>query len=317
MGTHHHHAHGHGESHSHSDGKKHSGQSARKSLLGVLILSSGYMVAEILGGIWSGSLALLADAGHMAIDVAAIALSLFAAWISQRPATSGKTYGYYRAEILAALINGATLVAVSIWICYEAWERFHSVYVIKGEMMTAIAFGGLIVNLLGLALVHKHGQHNLNTRGVWLHLITDTLGSVSAIVAGFFVWKLGWTLADPIISVVIALFILYGSWALLKECVDVLLEAVPKGVDVLKIKSAIEEVSGVGEVHDLHVWTMTSGVPLLSVHVKLKDSTEQSSKILSLLTQLLSEKFHIDHVTIQIEPKDYVAPGECCKLPRM
>lgn len=316
MGTHHHHSHGHDKSHSHHAGSKHSGQAARRSLIGVLILSSGYMIAEIFGGLWSGSLALLADAGHMAIDVAAIALSLFAAWISQRPATSGKTYGYYRAEILAALINGATLVAVSIWICYEAWDRFHATHIIKGELMTVIAAGGLVVNLLGLALVHKHGQHNLNTRGVWLHLITDTLGSVSAIVAGFFVWKLGWTLADPIISVVIALFILYGSWTLLRECVDVLLEAVPKGINVLEIKSSIESVSGVEEAHDLHVWTMTSGVPLLSVHVKLKDSID-SSEILSKLTQLLSESFHIDHVTIQIEPKNYVAPVECCKLPRI
>ena len=309
-------AHHHEHDHSHHDVKTSNGNSVRKSLVGVLILSSCYMVAEILGGLWSGSLALLADAGHMAIDVAAIALSLFAAWVAQKPATVEKTYGYYRAEILAALVNGATLIAVSIWICYEAWERFHSFHPIEGRLMTGIAVGGLIVNLVSLALVHKHGSHSLNAQGVWLHLVTDTLGSVAAIGAGFLVWKFGWTLADPIISVIISIFILLGSWKLLRECVDVLLEAVPKGVNVLEIKSAIEAISGVGEAHDLHVWTVTSGVPVLSVHVALEEAIDPSY-ILKQVTDLLAQRFHIDHVTIQVEPKDYIAPGECCKLPNL
>jgi len=288
---------------------------AYRSLKGVLILSALYMFAEIIGGMISGSLALLADAGHMAIDTAAIALSLFAAWIAKKPANEGKTYGYYRAEILAALVNGATLFAISIWICYEAWERFHSLQPIRGELMTGVAAGGLFVNLIGLFLVHKHGEHNLNTRGVWLHLLTDTLGSVSAILAGLMVWKLGWGWADPLISVVISLFIFFGAWRLVRECVDVLLEAVPKGIDISEIKRTIETISGVREAHDLHVWTMTSGVVLLTVHVALKEMKDPG-QILKTVTKLLVEKFHIHHVTIQIEPMDYEAPVECCNPPK-
>ena len=306
-----HHSQEHKHTHSHREVKTKG--TATQSLIGVLILSSVYMVVEILGGLWSGSLALLADAGHMTIDVAAIALSIFAAWIAQRPATSEKTFGYFRAEILAALVNGVTLVVISVWICYQAWERFYTPHLVRGEWMTGIAAGGLLVNLLGLALLHRHGQHNLNTRGVWLHLLTDTLGSIAAIVAGFLVWKWGWNLADPIMSIVISLFILYGSWRLLRECVDVLLESVPRGLDVGEIKRAIEAVSGVIEIHDLHVWTVTSGIPSLSVHVGLKESIDPGI-VLSAVTKILSEKFHIDHVTIQVEPKGFNHLGEDCNL---
>lgn len=302
--------HSHDHEHHHHP---HDARSARKSLSAVLILSLAYMLAEIVGGIKSGSLALLADAGHMAIDSAAIALSLFAVWIAQRPATAEKTYGYYRAEILAALINGATLILVAIWICYEAWERFYLERPVRGDLMTGIALGGLVVNFISLFLVHRHEGHNLNTRGVWLHLVSDTLGSVSAIVAGVMVWKLGWTIADPIISIVISLFIFWGAWRLVRECVDVLLEAVPKGVDVSEIKKSIEGLAGVREVHDLHVWTMTSGVPLLTVHVSAEANVD-SGELLSRINSLLVGKFRIDHTTVQIEPETYVAPDECCKI---
>jgi cobalt-zinc-cadmium efflux system protein len=312
MGNDHNHFEHTEESHSHQHAHR---KLAYRSLMGVLILSALYMFAEIIGGLISGSLALLADAGHMAIDTAAIALSLFAAWMAKKPANEGKTYGYYRAEILAALVNGATLFAISIWICYAAWERFHYVQPIRGGLMTGVAAGGLIVNLVGLLLVHKQGEHNLNTRGVWLHLLTDTLGSVSAILAGLMVWKLGWGWADPLISVVISLFILFGAWRLVRECVDVLLEAVPKGIDISEIKRTIESISGVREAHDLHVWTITSGVPLLTVHVALKEMRDPG-QILKTVTEILVEKFHIYHVTIQIEPVGYEAPVECCNLPK-
>lgn len=308
MDEHHHHDHHH-HHHAHKDRRL----SAQTSLAAVLLLSVSYMVAEIIGGIRSGSLALLADAGHMAIDSAAIALSLFAAWIAQRPATPDKTYGYYRAEILAALINGATLIMVAIWIFYEAWERFNLARPIRGDLMTGIASGGLIVNFISLLLVHRHEGHNLNARGVWLHLISDTLGSVSAIVAGFMVWKLGWRIADPIISVLISLFILWGAWRLVRECVDVLLEAVPKGIDVSDIKKSIGNLSGVREVHDLHVWNMTSGVPLLTVHVAVGQGVE-SGEMLRRINDLLVEKFRITHTTVQIEPETYAAPEECCTI---
>lgn len=310
MGSHHQHSHECEGNHSHSLIQR---GSVHRPLIWVLVLSGTYMIAEVIGGFLSGSLALLADAGHMAIDTASIALSLFAFWIAKRPATHGKTYGYYRAEILAALINGATLFAVSIWICYEAWERFYMARTIRGELMTGIAAGGLVVNLIGLLLIHKHGGHNLNTRGVWLHLLTDTLGSVSAIIAGFLVWKLNWMWADPIISILIAVFILFGAWRLVRECVDVLLEGVPKGVEIQEIKMNLENIDGVREVHDLHVWTMTSGLPILSVHLALREATHPT-KVLQAATEVLVKKFKIDHVTVQVEPWDYVAPVECCKM---
>lgn len=310
MSAHHEHNHPHGTQERHHHNER---NLMNRSLMIVLLLSGAYMFAEIVGGILSGSLALLADAGHMAIDTASIALSLFAFWISKRPATHGKTYGYYRAEILAALINGATLFGIAIWICYEAWERFNEVPQVKGNLMTGIAFGGLIVNLIGLKLVHRHGEHNLNTRGVWLHLLTDTLGSVSAIIAGFLVWKFSWYWVDPVISVVIAVFILFGAWRLVRESVDVLLEGVPKGVEVVEIKKTLEAIEGVKEIHDLHVWTMTSGIPILTVHVALNELGD-STHILKTVTELIVTKFHIDHVTVQVEPNDYLAPVECCKL---
>ncbi len=203
------------ESHKHHDHghTHHAARTPHGALWGVFVLSFLYMFAEIIGGIVSGSLALLADAGHMAIDTMAIALGLFASWIARRPANAAKTYGYYRAEILAALINGATLVAISFFIFYEAWQRFSEPHVIQGKMMMVVAVGGLLVNLISLFLVGKQQHGNLNIRGVWLHLVTDTLGSVSAVAAAFFVMQFGWTLADPIISVAIGLLILYGSWS--------------------------------------------------------------------------------------------------------
>ena len=298
---------------SHKHSHSHHYSPRKTGLWGVLLLTVSYMIAEIIGGIYSGSLALLADAGHMAIDAAAVGLSLFAAWMANKPANSEKTYGYYRAEILAALLNGATLVAVSIWIFYEAWSRFSTPQLVQGELMTGVAVGGLLVNFLGLYLLRGQEEHSLNARGVWLHLLTDTLGSLAAIIAGFLVWKLGWVKADPIISFVIAIFILYGSWSLLMECVDVLLEAVPKGLSIEEIKTEMEEMPEVSEVHDLHVWTVTSGVPSLSCHVKVKENAD-ATKVLKSLTHILEHKFHIDHVTIQIEPVSFEHTGEHCRL---
>lgn len=280
----------------------------KKQLNWVLFLSLGYMCLEIIGGILSGSLALLADAGHMAIDSLAVALSLFAVWIAQRPATERKTYGYYRAEVLAALVNGATLVSLSFWIFYEAWQRFYEPQLIKGELMTGVAAGGLGVNLLALFLLHKDSHSDLNIRGVWLHVITDTLGSVSALIAGILVWKFQLYFVDPIISVVIGVLILWGAWNLVSECVNVLLEGVPKGLHLAEIRTAIEEVSGVRDVHDLHVWTVTSGVHSLSAHVGMKDDVDHAAMLKSI-TDMLFVKFSIEHVTIQLEPGGFSHKG--------
>lgn len=274
----------------------------------VLTLSVTYMVAEIFGGLMSGSLALIADAGHMAVDSAAVALSLFAAWIAQKPATSQKTFGYYRAEILAALVNGAALVLVAFWIFLEAYHRFRNPSPIQGGWMLAFATGGLVVNLIGLYITHRHEHDNLNMRSVWLHILSDTLGSVSAMVAGLLVWKFGWTLADPIISVALGLLLLYGAWNLVSECVNVLLEGVPKEIDVDSIRKALNDLSSTAEVHDLHVWTLASGVPSLSAHIRLNKGSDPS-QALKGITQLLKESFHIEHVTIQLEPHDFEHPS--------
>jgi len=279
----------------------------KRELWWVLLLCSSYMIAEIVGGLISHSLALLADAGHMAIDTAAIGLSLFASWIAQKPATDEKTYGYYRAEILAALLNGATLVAISIGIFIESWRRLNHPPEIQGQVMIVVAIGGLVVNLIGLYLMHRRSHENLNMHGVWLHLLTDTLGSLAAIVAAFLIWHFGWNLADPIISMAISALILFGSWKLLSECVNVLLEGVPKGMDVGQIKQGIEALEGVQGVHDLHVWTVTSGVPALSAHVRVMERVDHGV-VLQSVTALLRDRHHIEHVTLQLEPPTFTHP---------
>jgi len=302
----HEHSHGHAD-HNHSHSHAH-GAGNRKALWSVLILTAGYLVAEVIGGILSGSLALLADAGHMALDVAAIALGLFAAWVSARPPTARKTYGYYRAEILAALLNGITLVLVSLWIFYEAYERFGEPPHVKGQMMAIVAAGGLLVNIFAMARMHSQKEAGLNMRGVWLHLLTDALGSVAAIVGGLLVWQFGWQLADPIISVLIGILILFGAWKLLVECVDVLMVSVPQGIDPEEIKRQVEALEQVQEIHDLHVWALNTGVAALSAHVKMAASADYADT-LNCTSKLLREKFNILHVTLQIEPAEYQHDG--------
>ena len=296
---------GHSHSHSHfSDSKR---------LGWMLVLSSLYMVAEIIGGILSGSLALLADAGHMAGDVAAMALGMSAIWISKRPPDDKKTYGYYRAEILAALINAASLVFISGWILYEAYERFGQPPEVQGATMTLVAAGGLIVNLIGLAVMTGGSKDSLNIRGVWLHVLTDTLGSASALIAGFLVWKFGWNLADPIISVAIGLLILVGSWSLLKRSVDVLLVGVPEGIHMESLREDVLRVDGVEEVHDLHVWSIRTGVNALSAHVKVSDERD-GLEILKRLIEMAIDKHGISHPTFQLEPPGFEHRSSFCPL---
>jgi len=262
------------------------------------------MLAEFIGGLLTGSLTLVADAGHMAIDVAAILLGLFAFWISQKPPTTEKTFGYYRAEILAALVNGATLVAASLWIFIEAWRRINSPKEIAADAMAVVALGGLGVNLIALFLTREHRTHNINLHAIWLHLLSDTLGSVTAVTASFLVWKFGWQLADPILSVGIGFLILHGSWKLLSEAVNVLLEGVPKELSISEIQKGMESLSGVSGVHDLHVWTVTRGVHALSAHIRVVGGVDHGD-ILSSTSHFLKEKYDIDHVTLQLEPPNY------------
>ena len=257
------------------------------------------MVAEIVGGVLSKSLALLADAGHMFTDVAALSLSLFAMRLAQRPPSKTKTFGYVRLEILAALINGATLLVIAGLILLEAWQRLRSPVEINGIIMLSVAVLGLGVNVVGAVLLRSHAHNNLNVRGAYLHVLGDLLGSVGAIFAGVIIVTTGWTPADPIISGGIALLILFGAWKLVREAAEVLLEAVPTHVDMDVVLDALRSIEGLDEVHDVHVWTLTSGFVALSAHGVIDDPAQHTNILDEVRTRMA--KYDISHVTFQIE----------------
>lgn len=294
--------HSHGVANGGSAGARNS-----KRLAVVLVLVATYMVAEVVGGLLTNSLALLADAGHMLSDAAALALSLFAIWIAQKPATSTRTYGYYRTEILAALINGATLVAISFYVFYEAYERIGEPPEVQGALMMGIALGGLGINLVGLWILNAGKGESLNVRGAWLHVLTDALGSVGAVAAGGLIWAFGWNWADPVASVLIGILVLYSSWALLKETVAVLMEGAPGHIDVDEVRETIKGVPGVSAVHDLHIWTVTSGMVAMSGHVVVEGG-HYGQAILKEIRKPLQDRFGIDHATIQLEQEGLGEP---------
>lgn len=265
-----------------------------------LTLTFVYMIAEAVGGWLTNSLALLADAGHMLTDVAALSLTLFAIWFAARPATSRKTYGYYRLEILAAFVNGIALVLLSIWIIYEAVARWQSPPDIKGFELTLVAIGGLVVNIAAAYLLHADHKHDLNMRGAFLHVIGDLLGSVAAIIAGILILSFGWVRADAVCSVLISLIIIFGAWRLILESVNVLLEGTPSHINLTAVEETILQTTGVGGVHDLHVWTISSGIEALSVHISHDDSVLHSDLLVAVRDKL-HEGFGIDHLTIQME----------------
>ncbi|CAN5490703.1 CDF family zinc transporter CzcD [soil metagenome] len=258
------------------------------------------MFAEAIGGWLTNSLALIADAGHMLTDVAALSLTLGAIWFGSRPATARKTFGYYRLEILAAFVNGIALVLLSIWVIYEAIQRWQSPPAINGVQLTVIAFGGLVVNIIAAKLLHSGHKNDLNMRGAWLHVMGDLLGSVTAIAAGILISAFGFLWADPLCSVLISLIIIFGSWRLIIESVNVLLEGTPSHIELLSVESTILETPGVAGVHDLHVWTISSGVEALSAHISHNESVSNSD-LLANVRGRLHDQYGIDHLTIQIE----------------
>lgn len=294
---------------------EHSRGSNRRRLILVLALTLTYMLAEIIGGFLTNSLALLSDAGHMLADVASLALALIALRFATRPATAKKTYGYYRMEILAALANGTALVVISLLIAYEAFHRIRSPEVVRGFELTVIASGGLVVNLVSAFLLHPASEENLNMRGAFLHVMGDALGSVGAIVAGVSIWLWGWVLADPLISTVMCLLIIYSSWQLVRESVNVLLEGTPSHINIKALIEAMHAVPGVAGVHDLHVWTISSGMEALSAHVTIEPSASHSST-LELLQERLRSGFNIGHLTIQIESPDEAESGKLYQIMR-
>jgi cobalt-zinc-cadmium efflux system protein len=298
------HAHDHA-GHSHAGHAHHIHRDASTGRLSAtLALVLLYMVAELIGGWLANSLTLLADAGHMLSDAAALGLSLFAASIARRPPTAQHSYGYYRAEILAALANGALLAAISLWVIVEAYHRLWDKSAVQGPLMMGIAVGGLVVNCIGLWLLHPGQGASINIRGAWLHVLSDLLGSLAAIAGAALIWAYGWNWADPLASAAISLLIIYSSWGLLKEAIGVLMEGTPSHVDLDQVREAIATVPGIEDVHDLHIWTITSGMEALSGHVVTSDG-QPAPQLLAELRKLLHDKFGIDHITIQIEPPNF------------
>jgi cobalt-zinc-cadmium efflux system protein len=290
---------GAGHSHPH-----HAASANRSRLAWTLGLAAAYMVAEAVGGWLTGSLALLADAGHMLSDVAALGLSLFCMSMARRPPTSKRTYGYHRMEILAALANGAALVAISVFVLAEAVQRLRQPTAVDAPAMMGIAVGGLLVNLAGLWILREGRSDSLNVRGAWLHVLTDALGSVQAIAAGVLIWAFGWRWADPAASVLIALLVIYSSWSLLQEATAVLMESAPPHMDVDRMRDAMMCVPGVLEVHDLHVWTITSGLDSLSAHVVVEEG-RFNCDLLAEIRAALHDRFGIHHMTVQIETEAF------------
>ncbi|WP_437185427.1 cation diffusion facilitator family transporter [Planctomicrobium sp. SH668] len=277
-----------------------SGTGNQRKLLITLGLIAIYCIAEVVAGLWTGSLALLADAGHMASDAGALAISLIAAWLARCPPSRQQTFGYHRAEILAALLNGSLLFLIAGGILHEAWERFFTPTPILGIPMLAVAVGGLIINVISLGVLHGSKDENLNMRGAWLHVIGDTLGSVTVIVAAILIWLFSWNWADPVASVLACLLILYSAWNLITDATLILMEHAPRDVDVAEVRQIIYSVPHVVDVHCLHVWTIASGLRAVSAHIVL-DEVQHGSKEREQIHDLLKHHFQLEHITLQIE----------------
>lgn len=275
----------------------------RRSLWIVFGLTFTYFIVEVAGGLWTNSLALLSDAAHMLTDVFGLALALFAAWMSMKPTTPARTYGYYRVEILAALTNAVVLFFISFYILFEAYRRFREPPEISSLPMLAVASIGLIVNLVGIWLLRRAAKDSLNMQGAFLEVVSDLLSSVGVLIAGAIMWFTGWYYADPIFSVVIGLFILPRTWKLMVQAVNILLEATPAHINLVEVKKAMLQVEGVGAVHDLHAWTITSGIDALSAHVVAVDTASASTVAMlsERVSAALKDQFKLDHATIQVE----------------
>ena len=266
----------------------------------VLGLTAALAIAELVGGLVTGSLALLADAGHMVSDVGSLGLALFALWLAQRPPTARMSFGFRRAEILAAFVNGVALVAIAIWIFVEAGQRFSDPPDVEAGATLAIALAGLAVNVIGLVILTRSGGRSLNMRAATLHVFADLLGSAGVIVAAVVILTTGWLYADPLVSVLIGVLILASSWRVLRESLGVLLEAAPEGIDVDEVGRRMADVEGVSEVHDLHIWTITSGFPALSAHVLVPEGEDCHARRREL-SEMLQREFGIAHTTLQVE----------------
>jgi cobalt-zinc-cadmium efflux system protein len=300
-------------SHSHARGLDR--KSSRRALGAVLALTATYTVVELVGGLLTGSLALLADAGHMLSDAASIALALFASWLAARPATAQRSFGFRRAEILAALANGVMLVAVSIWIFIEAFARLSDPPRILGGWVLAVAIVGLAINLLAAGILARATGESLNVLAAYRHVLADLAGSVGVIAAALIVLITGWRYADPLIGAGIGVLVLASSWTILRDSVSILLESTPAGIDAGDVGRRMAEVEGVVEVHDLHIWTITSGFPALSAHVLVRVDDDCHFRRRELET-ILADEFGLRHTTLQVEHVTAQQPVQITPLRR-
>jgi cobalt-zinc-cadmium efflux system protein len=289
------------------DGHSHAHISSQRGLKLALLVTAVWFAVEALAGFYTNSLALLGDAGHMLSDLAALSLSLLALKISALPANHKKTFGYVRAEILAALANGVILVVVGLLIAWEGYQRLFNAPEIKSAVMLAVAVGGLAANAAAALLLARSDLSSLNLRGAFLHVVGDILGSLGAIIAGILMWWKSWFLADPIVSLIVAGLIVFSAWRLLRDSADVLLEGTPRHLDIADILADLGSVPGVIAVHDLHVWSITSGKPAMSCHVEIRSDADGSA-VLDRLTDLMRNRHQLDHTTIQIEKARGLVP---------
>jgi len=297
----------------------HQHMQSNKGLTVALLVAVVVMGIEIAGGLLSHSLALLGDAGHMLVDALALALSLIALNLARRPATAQRTYGFHRAEIMAALANGVALTLVAVYIFYEAYQRIHSSPTVNTPIMLGVAFTGLIANLIAVQLLHRGRHGNLNVRVAFFHVLGDSMSSVGVIVGGIIIAITGWKIVDPIIAILIGIIILWGAVNLVRESVDILLETVPKQMPLDKVTGLIKGIKGVVELHDVHIWTITSGIYALSSHILIEDQMlSHTGEIIATINRELEQKFNITHTTFQLECEkcDTCAQGLICQIQR-
>lgn len=303
----HNHSHDHDHDHDHGHGHFHfHGKDAPRAIVRAIAITVFFMIVEAVGGFLSNSLALLSDAGHMLTDVGAMLLSLFAIWVARKPSTSIMSYGFHRAEILGALASGLLIWLISGLLVYEAILRLQSPEEVQAKVLLIVATIGLLANLVSMKLLHSEKEHNINVRAAYLHLLADTLGSVGAILAGVILIFTGWRPIDPIITILFSVLMLYSSWNLMKESVQVLMESTPPGIDPEKIRADLAAIEGVREVHDLHVWSVSSGRLALSVHL-----ISTHPEVLSAANAVLKDHYGIIHTTIQVEHPDRFASERC------
>jgi cobalt-zinc-cadmium efflux system protein len=286
------------EGHSHA-GHRHSDHASTRSLRIALALTAGMLVVETIGGVLSNSLALIADAGHMLTDVGALALSLFVTWFTTQRETPRKSFGYLRWEILAALINGSTLLLISAWILFEAVMRLRNPQPIVGGLMLAVAAAGLAINVIAARVLHSTSKSNMNVRGAYLHVLGDLLASVGTLVAAILIRYTGWLVADPLVSFLTAALIVRGSWQLVRESVDILLESTPPHIDLEVVRTQLEAIPGIESVHDLHVWTVTPRMVAMSAHAIVRDSAAHQHALEHIHDAM--RLIGIQHVTVQLE----------------